>query len=923
MHNLNFEVETNSDEVYAKVSLLTCPPEVEILFPNDNNEQNIKYFTKVLTASDISPHGDFILFKKDAIECLPPLDMSQLTPSQEIVAKDLHDHVWKFKHTFRGTPKKHFFTSGWKEFVRGKSLAVGDSFVFLRGENGESRVGIRKAAHQQSDMSSSVISKESMHHGFIASASNAIHTKCMFDVFYKPKSSKFIVNCDKFLDAVTRKFNTSSRFTMKFEGHDFNEITYSGTIVKVEDFSIYWKGSEWRNLQVQWDEAATIPRPNKVSPWEIEPLIPSSNIFKGENGESRVGIRKAAHQQSDMSSSVISKESMHHGFIASASNAIHTKCMFDVFYKPKSSKFIVNCDKFLDAVTRKFNTSSRFTMKFEGHDFNEITYSGTIVKVEDFSIYWKGSEWRNLQVQWDEAATIPRPNKVSPWEIEPLIPSSNIFKSVIRKNKRQREINEFVSNAGPIMSKPDYNHQMVQSTKENSTTNASSSFRLFGVDLTASSKARDALEPLESYQKNKISEIFEEEKLDQIQAVTSLTEIQRKEISFTTSSTKVHMESVVKTVDLTVFDGYNHMIVELEKLFNIEGKLHMHSQWKLTFKVHEGDMMLVGDDLWPSSKFIVNCDKFLDAVTRKFNTSSRFTMKFEGHDFNEITYSGTIVKVEDFSIYWKGSEWRNLQVQWDEAATIPRPNKVSPWEIEPLIPSSNIFKSVIRKNKRQREINEFVSYAGPIMSKPDYNHQMVQSTKENSTTNASSSFRLFGVDLTASSKARDVLEPLESYQKNKISEIFEEEKLDQIQAVTSVTEIQRKEISFTTSSTKVHMESVVKTVDLTVFDGYNHMIVELEKLFNIEGKLHMHSQWKLTFKVHEGDMMLVGDDLWPWEELEGFRVGGELELRIVESRRGVLPGLKTAVPYDYIDVSSGSGWDQVLKKAEEELRNEN
>ncbi|CDY21993.1 BnaC09g00990D [Brassica napus] len=449
--SIKLRVETNTDEVYAKVSLLPCPPEVEIPFPNDNNEQNIKYFTKVLTASDIGPHGDFILFKKDAIECLPPLDMSQLIPSQEIAAKDLHDHVWKFKHTFRGTPKRHLFTSGWKEFVKGKNLTVGDSFVFLRGENGESRVGIRKASHQQSDMSSSVISKESMHHGFIASASNAIHTKCMFDVFYKPKSSKFIVNCDKFLDAVNRKLNTSSRFTMKFEGHDFNEIIYSGTIVKVEDFSIYWKDSEWRNLQVQWDEAATIPRPNKVSPWEIEPLIPSSNILK----------------------------------------------------------------------------------------------------------------------------------------------------SVIRNNKRQREINEFVSYAGPIISKPDYNDQMVQSTKENSTTNASSSFRLFGVDLTASTKARDVLEPLESYQKNKTSEIFEEENLDQIQAVTSLTEIQRKEISFTTSSTKVHMEGVVRTVDLTVFNGYNHMIVELEKLFNIEGKLHMHSQWKLTFKDHEGDMMLVGDDPWP------------------------------------------------------------------------------------------------------------------------------------------------------------------------------------------------------------------------------------------------------------------------------------------------------------------------------------
>ncbi|CDY48581.1 BnaA09g01770D [Brassica napus] len=44
--------------------------------------------------------------------------------------------------------------------------------------------------------------------------------------------------------------------------------------------------------------------------------------------------------------------------------------------------------------------------------------------------------------------------------------------------------------------------------------------------------------------------------------------------------------------------------------------------------------------------------------------------------------------------------------------------------------------------------------------------------------------------------------------------------------------------------------------------------------------------------------------MFSWEELEGFR------------------GLVTAVPYDYIDVSCGSGWDQVLKKAEEEFRDE-
>ncbi|KAF8048135.1 hypothetical protein N665_2650s0002 [Sinapis alba] len=448
--NIKLKMETNTDEVYAKIMLLPCSPEVEISIPNDNNKQNINYFSKVLTASDTSTHGVFSILKNHATECLPIL----LTPSQEIVAKDLHDHVWKFKHVFKGTPKRHLFTSGWNEFAKEKSLAVGDAF------NGESLVGVRKAAPQQSNISSSVISKESMHHGLIGTASIAIKTKCMFEVFYKPKSSQFIVNCDKFIDAVNRKFNIGSRFTMKFEGRDLNEITYSGTIVKVEDFSINWKDSEWRSLQVQWDEAATIPRPNKVSPWEIKPLIPSSNI-----------------------------------------------------------------------PNIKYLTSLPLLSYYNEANDSKIS-----------------SGW-------------------------------------------------LVSYAGPVMSKPNCNGQMVQSAKTNLTTDASGSFRLFGVDLTTSTKARDVLEPLDSYQKIKNTEIFEEEKLDQIQAGTSLTEFQRQEINFTTRSTKVHMESIVRTVDLTSFDGYNHMIVELEKLFNIKGKLQ--NQWKLTFKDDEGDMMLIGDDPWP------------------------------------------------------------------------------------------------------------------------------------------------------------------------------------------------------------------------------------------------------------------------------------------------------------------------------------
>jgi len=47
-----------------------------------------------------------------------------------------------------------------------------------------------------------------------------------------------------------------------------------------------------------------------------------------------------------------------------------------------------------------------------------------------------------------------------------------------------------------------------------------------------------------------------------------------------------------------------------------------------------------------------------------------------------------------------------LQVQWDEFASFPRPNQISPWDIEHLTPWSNVSRSSFLKNKRSREVNE-------------------------------------------------------------------------------------------------------------------------------------------------------------------------------------------------------------------------
>ncbi|GAA0175614.1 hypothetical protein LIER_41946 [Lithospermum erythrorhizon] len=62
--------------------------------------------------------------------------------------------------------------------------------------------------------------------------------------------------------------------------------------------------------------------------------------------------------------------------------------------------------------------------------------------------------------------------------------------------------------------------------------------------------------------------------------------------------------------------------------------------------------------------------------------------------------------------------------------------------------------------------------------------------------------------------------------------------------------------------------------------------------------------------------------LFSWEELEELlnKEERQTEFRIVDSQCGVRPGLKTAVPYDYLDTSTGSGWDQFLRRADEAFK---
>ncbi|PKA47270.1 Auxin response factor 11 [Apostasia shenzhenica] len=252
--NIELRAEPETDEVYAQITLLPEADQSELKTPDpcltEPKRSMVHSFCKILTASDTSTHGGFSVLRRHANDCLPPLDMSQPVPTQELSAKDLHGLEWRFKHIYRGQPRRHLLTTGWSTFVTSKKLVAGDAFVFLRGENGELRVGVKRLARQKSSIPSSVISSRSMHLGVLATASHAVTTQTFFTVCYKPRTSQFIVGVNKYLEAVSNGFSLGMRFKMKFEGEDVPEKRYTGTIVGVGDLSSQWEGSKWRQLKV-------------------------------------------------------------------------------------------------------------------------------------------------------------------------------------------------------------------------------------------------------------------------------------------------------------------------------------------------------------------------------------------------------------------------------------------------------------------------------------------------------------------------------------------------------------------------------------------------------------------------------------------------------------------------------------------------
>nr|XP_043638940.1 auxin response factor 8-like isoform X2 [Erigeron canadensis] len=281
LHNVTMHADVETDEVYAQMTLQPLTPQeqkdtflpVELGIPS---RQPTNYFCKTLTASDTSTHGGFSVPRRAAEKVFPPLDFSLQPPAQELIARDLHDVEWKFRHIFRGQPKRHLLTTGWSVFVSAKRLVAGDSVLFIWNEKNQLLLGIRRASRPQTVMPSSVLSSDSMHIGLLAAAAHAAATNSCFTIFYNPRASpcEFVIPLSKYIKAVYHtRVSVGMRFRMLFETEESSVRRYMGTITGIGDLDpARWPNSHWRSVKVGWDESTAGERQPRVSLWEIEPL---------------------------------------------------------------------------------------------------------------------------------------------------------------------------------------------------------------------------------------------------------------------------------------------------------------------------------------------------------------------------------------------------------------------------------------------------------------------------------------------------------------------------------------------------------------------------------------------------------------------------------------------------------------------------
>ncbi|MED6131365.1 Arf17p [Stylosanthes scabra] len=316
---VNFFADPNTDEVFLKILLRPVaglaqdfPPIADAAEGNGDDEK-VESYAKVLSLSDADNRGGFSVPKSCAEMIFPPLNSEDEILPQTFSMTDLHGTAWEFRHIYRGTPKRHLFTTGWKNFVDSKILISGDTLIFMKDTDGKVFVGIRRnmSLDEGEKGKEEVVMSEGFARKQKGRVSSASVAKAMelaaqnkpFEVVYYPNVGwgEFVLMAEdvevkvndilwrvgmKVLAKIRATFDSS--YTTSFYG------TVSGVSVPANDQP--WSGSPWRMLQITWNDTGMLKKANFVSPWQVvellsdapsvpAALVPPTKKFRTTDGE--------------------------------------------------------------------------------------------------------------------------------------------------------------------------------------------------------------------------------------------------------------------------------------------------------------------------------------------------------------------------------------------------------------------------------------------------------------------------------------------------------------------------------------------------------------------------------------------------------------------------------------------------------------
>nr|ACF88397.1 unknown [Zea mays] len=497
--------------------------------------------------------------------------------------------------------------------------------------------------------------------------------------------------------------------------------------------------------------------------------------------------------------------------------------MFTVYYKPRTSpsEFIIPYDQYMESVKNNYSIGMRFRMRFEGEEAPEQRFTGTIVGCENLDPLWPDSSWRYLKVRWDEPSTIPRPDRVSPWKIEPA--SSPPVNPLVHSSraKRPRQNVPPPSLESSVLTKEGATKVEIDSAQtqhQNSVLQGQEQMTLRN-NLTESADSDSTVQKPMMWSPSLNGKAHTH--FQQRPAMDNWMPLGRRENDF--KDTRSAFKDA-RTASQSFGDTQGFFV-----------QAYDDNHHRLSFK-NQGSTHRFADPYFymPQQSSVT-----VESSTRTQTANN--DLCFWG-DQNAM-YGNPSDQQQGFNFGQNPSSWLNQPFPQVEQPRVVRPHAtVAPFDLEKTREGSGfkIFGFQVDTTSPSP-----VQLSSPL---PAIQEHVLQ-TRPSAPVNELQPVQIECLPEGSVSTAGTATENIQ-------------------QAPQSSKDIQSKSQGASTRScTKVHKQGVAlgRSVDLSKFTDYGELQAELDKMFDFEGELVSGSQnWQIVYTDDEGDMMLVGDD--PWEE---------------------------------------------------------